>query len=77
MIDEENSNVRLRSEIEQLEIRVREIDRLKHIEDLVQSQRWNDISSMAQTMQTLSRTMAQATTSTTNGTIRKKRVEFE
>ena len=75
MIDEENLNLRLRSEIDQLEIRVKEIDRLKHLEDLIHSQRWNDISSMAETMQTVSRTMAQATTST--GTIRKKRVDFD
>ena len=64
----------LRVEIGELESRVAEIDRLKSLEDLIQSQRWDDISQMAQTMQSVSRTMARATSPTT--TVR-RRVELQ
>lgn len=64
LIDEEDLSKNLKIEIQQLENRVKEIDRLKSLEDLIQSQRWGDISQMAETMQTVSRTMAQATSPT-------------
>ena len=63
---------KLRIEMQELEDRVKEIDRLKSLEDLIQSQRWEDMSQMAQTMQTVSRTMARATSPTVQ---RKKRIE--
>jgi len=63
--DEKILTDRLRIEIQELEERVKEIDRLKTLEDLIQTQRWEDISHMAQTMQSLSRTMARATSPTT------------
>jgi hypothetical protein len=63
-------NRSLRLEIQQLESRVKEIDRLKSLEDLIQSQRWEDISQMAQTMQSVSRTMARATSPP--GTLRRR-----
>jgi hypothetical protein len=72
--NEESSTNNLRIEIQELETRVQEIDRLKTLEDLIQSQRWDDISQMAQTMQTVSRTMARATSPTL---IRKKRLELQ
>ena len=62
----------MRLEIEKLEDRVKEIDRLKSLEDLIQSQRWGDISHMAQTMQSVSNTMARATSPTTI----RKRIEL-
>jgi hypothetical protein len=71
---EENLTNNLRIDIQHLEIRVQEIDRLKTLEDLIQSQRWDDISQMAQTMQTVSRTMARATSPTL---IRKNRMELQ
>jgi hypothetical protein len=74
LANEENLTNNLRIEIQELEIRVQEIDRLKTVEDLIQSQRWDDITQMAQTMQTVSRTMARATSPTI---IRKKRVELQ
>lgn len=64
MADEEELSSGLRTEIQELEDRVKEIDRLKSLEDLIQSQRWDDISQMAQTMQTVSRNMARATSPT-------------
>ena len=67
-------NNSLRTDIDELESRVAEIDRLKQLEDLIQAQRWDDISQMAQTMQAVSRTMARATSPTT--TIR-RRVEMQ
>ncbi|CAF3802862.1 unnamed protein product [Adineta steineri] len=73
LANEENLASKLRIEIEELERRVQEIDRLKSLEDLIQSQRWDDMSQMAQTMQTVSRTMARATSPTH---IRKKRVDL-
>jgi hypothetical protein len=69
----EDATNNLRIEIQELENRVKEIDRLKSLEDLIQSQRWDDMSQMAQTMQTVSRTMARATSPTS---VRKKRVEL-
>lgn len=51
---------------------MKEIDRLKTLEDLIQTQRWEDISHMAQTMQSMSRTMARATSPTTT----RKRNDF-
>lgn len=74
LINEENVTTNLQIEIRGLECRVAEIDRLKTIEDLIQSQRWDDITKLAQTMQTVSRTMAQATSPTIQ---RKKRVELQ
>ncbi len=74
MTNEESITNNLRIEIQGLEIRVQEIDRLKTLEDLIQSQRWDDITQMAQTMQTVSRTMSKATSPTL---IRKKRVELQ
>jgi hypothetical protein len=73
LTNEEDLTNSLRIEIQELETRVQEIDRLKSLEDLIQSQRWDDMSQMAQTMQTVSRTMARATSPTI---IRKKRVEL-
>ncbi|CAF2328878.1 unnamed protein product [Rotaria sp. Silwood2] len=73
LANEEDLTSNLRVEIQELENRVREIDRLKSLEDLIQSQRWDDISQMAQTMQTVSRTMARATSPTTV----RKRVELQ
>ncbi|CAF0736708.1 unnamed protein product [Rotaria sp. Silwood1] len=70
---EEDLTNSLRIEVQELEDRVKEIDRLKSLEDLIQSQRWDDISQMAQTMQTVSRTMARATSPTTI----RKRVELQ
>ena len=52
-------------EIQELEDRVKEIDRLKTLEDSIQSRRWGDMTHMAQTMQSLSQTMARATSPTT------------
>ena len=72
-MDEENITNNLRIEIQQLEIRVQEIDRLKTVEDLIQSQRWDDITQMAQTMQKVSRTMSKATSPSM---IRKKRIDL-
>jgi hypothetical protein len=46
---------------------------LKSLEDLIQSQRWDDISQMALTMQAVSRTMAKATSPTTT----RKRIELK
>lgn len=63
--NEESLNTSLRFEIQDLEDRVKEIDRLKNLEDLIQAQRWEDITQMAQTMQSLGRTMARATSPTT------------
>jgi len=74
LTNEETLTNNLRIEIQALESRVQEIDRLKTLEDLIQSQRWDDITQMAQTMQTVSRTMARATSPTT---IRKTRVELQ
>ncbi len=73
LMNEEDLNTNLRTEIQELEDRVQEIDRLKSLEDLIQSQRWDDISQMAQTMQSVSRTMARATSPTTI----RKRVELK
>ena len=73
LINEESITNNLRIEIEQLEVRVQEIDRLKSMEDLIQSQRWDDISQMARTMQTVSTTMARATSPTL---LRKTRLEL-
>lgn len=67
-------NNSLRTDIDELEGRVAEIDRLKSLEDLIQSQRWDDISQMAQTMQAVSRTMARATSPTTT---MRRRVELQ
>ena len=72
-MDEEKLSVSLRLEIEHLEIRVKEIDRLKALEDLIQSQRWEDISQMAHAMQNVSRTMSQATSPTA---LRRKRLDY-
>ncbi|CAF1455020.1 unnamed protein product [Adineta steineri] len=65
LTSEEDLTSSLRTEIQELEDRVKEIDRLKSLEDLIQSQRWDDISQMALTMQSVSRTMARATSPTT------------
>ncbi|UJR33653.1 hypothetical protein I4U23_021086 [Adineta vaga] len=65
LASEEDLTRSLRIEIQDLESRVKEIDRLKSLEDLIQSQRWDDISQMALTMQSVSRTMARATSPTT------------
>ncbi|CAF0970607.1 unnamed protein product [Rotaria sordida] len=73
LAQEEDIANSLRIEIQELEDRVKEIDRLKSLEDLIQSQRWDDISQMAQTMQTVSRTMARATSPTPI----RKRVELQ
>ncbi len=73
LANEEDLTNSLRNEIQELEDRVKEIDRLKSLEDLIQSQRWDDISQMAQTMQAVSRTMARATSPTTT----RKRVELQ
>ena len=67
-------NNSLRTDIDELEGRVAEIDRLKSLEDLIQAQRWDDISQMAQTMQAVSRTMARATSPTTTT---RRRVELQ
>ncbi|CAF1218440.1 unnamed protein product [Adineta ricciae] len=72
LLNEERLTNKLQIEMQELEDRVKEIDRLKSLEDLIQSQRWEDMSQMAQTMQTVSRTMARATSPTV---LRKKRVE--
>jgi len=73
LTNEENLTTNLQIEIRGLECRVAEIDRLKTIEDLIQSQRWDDISQMAQTMQSVSRTMARATSPTTT----RRRIELQ
>lgn len=74
LTNEENLTANLRIEIRELESRVQEIDRLKTLEDLIQSQRWDDITQLAQTMQTVSRTMSKATSPTIQ---RKKRIELQ
>ncbi|CAF0766915.1 unnamed protein product [Didymodactylos carnosus] len=58
---EEDSSLSLRSQLQELEARLKEIDRLKSMEDLIQSQRWDDMSQLAETMKTVSHTMARAT----------------
>ncbi|CAM4750544.1 unnamed protein product [Rotaria magnacalcarata] len=73
LANEEDLSNGLRIEIEELEDRVKEIDRLKSLEDLIQTQRWDDISQMAQTMQSVSRNMARATSPTSI----RKRVELQ
>jgi hypothetical protein len=65
LTDEEEKTTSLRIGIRELEDRVKEIDRLKSLEDLIQSQRWGDITDMARTMQSVSLTMARATSPTT------------
>ncbi len=57
----EEENRKLRSEIEALTLRLSEIDRLKQLEDLVQSQRWNELGELAESMKTLTRTMGSST----------------
>jgi hypothetical protein len=73
LAEEQDVTNNLRIEMQELGNRVKEIDRLKSLEDLIQSQRWDDMSQMAQTMQTVSRTMTRATSPTI---IRNKRVEL-
>lgn len=72
MNNEETLSNALRAEVQDLEERVKEIDRLKSLEDLIQTQRWEDMTQMAQTMQSLSKTMARATSPTTI----RKRIEL-
>lgn len=57
----EEENRLLRSEIEVLHIKIKEIDRLKQLEDLVHSQRWGELGDLAESMKTLSRTMTSST----------------
>ncbi|CAF3551791.1 unnamed protein product [Rotaria socialis] len=73
LANEEDLSNGLRIEIQELEDRVKEIDRLKSLEDLIQTQRWDDISQMAHTMQSVSRNMARATSPTSI----RKRVELQ
>jgi hypothetical protein len=62
-LEEENS--RLRSEIDLLSVRLKEIDRLKQLEDLIQSQRWHELGDLADSMKNLSLMMT-STTGTQN-----------
>lgn len=54
----EEDNRILKSEIENLNIKIKEIDRLKHLEDLIQSQKWNELTHLADSVKTLSHSMA-------------------
>ena len=56
--DLEEENRKLRAEIEILNLKIVEIDRLKKFEDLVHSQRWGELGQLAESMKSLSRTMA-------------------
>ncbi len=53
----EEANRLLRGEIDVLTLRLKEIDRLKQLEDLVHSQRWSELGELAESMKSLSRTM--------------------
>lgn len=64
-LEEENS--RLRSEIDLLTVRLKEIDRLKQLEDLIQSQRWNELGDLADSMKNLSVMMTTTSNSVTAG----------
>lgn len=57
----EEENRKLRSEIETLTQRLKEVDRLKQLEDLVQSQRWSELGELAESMKTLTRTKGSST----------------
>lgn len=54
----EDENRKLRADIELLNIKIAEIDRLKQFEDLVNSQRWGELSQLAESMKNLSQSMA-------------------
>lgn len=65
-LQEENN--RLASEIQLLSVRIKEIDRLKQIEDLIQSQRWNELGELADNMKNLSQVMSTSINRSTNFT---------
>ena len=48
----------LKTHIDELNLRLRDIDRLKQVEDLIQTQRWGELGQLAESMKSLSRTMA-------------------
>ena len=57
-----------------LQAKLNDIDRLKQMEDLVQSQRWGELGQLAESMKTLSRTMAVTSGSLWNTTASSTRV---
>jgi hypothetical protein len=57
----ENKNRQLSNDIEILNGKLKEIDRLKQLEDLVQSQRWGELGELAESMKNLSTIMASST----------------
>lgn len=44
-----------------LNLKIKEIDRLKQLEDLVQSQKWGELGQLAESMKSLSKVMASTT----------------
>lgn len=60
----EEENRKLKSELEILNLRIKEIDRLKQLEDLVQSQKWGELGQLAESMKSLSKVMSSTTGST-------------
>lgn len=62
----EHANRVLRSEIDELSLKLKEIDRLKQLEDLIQSQKWGELNQLADSVKNLSRSMASSTLRDTN-----------
>lgn len=57
----ENEKTNLNSEVEQLSLKIRnlqiEIERLKQLEYLIQSQKWTELGTLAESMRNLSQVM--------------------
>lgn len=60
----ENEKQSLKSEIELLSLKIKEIDRLKQFEGLVQSQKWTELGQLAESMKNLSDVMSSTAGST-------------
>jgi chromosome segregation ATPase len=62
----EDENRKLKSELEILSLKIAEIDRLKQLEDLVNSQRWGELGQLAESMKNLSKTMTTNTSTSSS-----------
>ncbi|CAF0776388.1 unnamed protein product [Brachionus calyciflorus] len=68
----EEEKLRLKSDIDLLNQRIKEIDRLKNLEDLIHSQKWSELGQLADSMKNLSHVM----TTSTNSNLRMTMEEY-
>ena len=71
-VDEKEKEIlTLRAHVHSLESRLQDLEHLKLLQSTVNSQKWEEFSRLAESMKTLSRSMARSSTSEVNSTLNK------